>query len=204
MKLYQSFILSPALGQGFGPFCSGVRGRGAYLARLEPRAAVASLLCPGLHSPALTGLKTRYWRGFSVPPVSRAKDVGQAQLIKGGRQLRLPGNCPSIERTLLTGIETTPWPCSCEKIELGQPEILLGFRATIENARGARVPPGWSGRSRARFLPGGATFQFFHSFSSQMRESQSHFICGGELKRSCEATHDLRLSAFIYGPSGSL
>jgi hypothetical protein len=34
-----------------------------------------------------------------------------------------------------------------------------------KNARGARVPPGWGGHSRARFLPGGAIFQFFHTFA---------------------------------------
>ena len=36
--------------------------------------------------------------------------------------------------------------------------------STAENARGAHVPPGWSGRSRARLAPETIDFQFFHSF----------------------------------------
>ena len=82
--------LSPALGEGFGPPRSGMRGRGATRSPGRPRAAVASdhchsLHCLGLHSLALTGPKVCCWRGVSTLPASCVKDMGHDQLVDKDR-----------------------------------------------------------------------------------------------------------------------
>ena len=48
-----------------------------------------------------------------------------------------------------------------------------GSNSTAENARGARVPPGWSGCSCARFLPEGPDPKFFHNSPFQGGQSSS-------------------------------
>ena len=57
---------------------------------------------------------------------------------------------------------------------------------TAQNARGAHVPPGWSGRSGARFWPDGTNLGFFAAPSAaRARFAITVLLYQGDLDVAC-------------------
>ena len=78
--------LSPALAEDFDG--SGVdRGERGQSLMPRPRAAVAKLLRPGLHSVALTGPKAPAASGIPENPLCPAGHMGHAPLVLTGREM---------------------------------------------------------------------------------------------------------------------
>ena len=118
--------LSPALREGFRLSLPIRGGEGLNFVCLGPRAAVASLPCPGLHSLALSGPKTGLETAFQAAPASSEKDMGhdQPQGRGAGSEgeigtkrsssgfVTLAGNKPE-ERPLLTRFEDSRVSMAC-------------------------------------------------------------------------------------------